>query len=249
MRRKTTNLLFLLLTLIYSQTSLGQEWNSEKRDNHVAARQDSSSWDLELYAEDQQVSALGQKFGCINYGAFPTPDYDLIDKNSFGGLSSLSTCYQPYLLNKKNAVFTSFGYSDNPYYAEKLNGKEDVSFFTLITVTDTLDMERYETARNQIISRNHPDYIGQGFIKNKTSQIDFIAFTTPEGSDFAIVNTRIFHLDQGRFIVIAPHKDGSFRSLQLNEKPRSMSEIKDFVEGELLNREHIKSFLTNEKTI
>ncbi|MEN2284474.1 hypothetical protein AAGF08_20180, partial [Algoriphagus sp. SE2] len=144
-------------------------------------------------------------------------------------------------------VFSSFIVNDSPYY-EALNGKDKV-FFTLITVTDTVDLEGYSTHRLQVVSRNHPDYIGQGYIKTTQNPIDFMAFITPEGNDYAIVNMRLFHLNYGNIIIIAPQKDGTLRSLQLKEKELNSDILDDFIKSDLLKRQKIIEFLTNDNVI
>ena len=243
------NKLVLLILTLLPLSLVSQGWNRQARELLNESRNEEDSWDMELFEEDKQVTGLNESFGPMNYGAFPTPNYDLTEPNSFNGLSSISTCYQPYEINGKLAVFTSFGLHNNPFYADGLKGRESAAFFTVITITDTIDTQGYTTARYQIISRNHPDYVGQGYVKNKTSQIDYLAFTTPEGNDFAVINGRLFHLNHGRFIVIAPQKDGSLRSLQLKESLKTTNEVKDFVERDLLQRAEISRFITNEQTI
>jgi hypothetical protein len=69
-------------------------------------------------------------------------------------------------------------------------------------------------AHNEIISRNHPDYIGQGRMMAFEKQIDYMAFLTHTGQSYAIVNVRLFNLNLGKKIVITPQPDGSLRSRQ-----------------------------------
>ena len=243
------NKLALLLLVITPLCSSGQEWSIQDRKKVNESRNIEDHWDMELFEEDLQVLSFNQKFGPMNYGAFPTPDYDLVKANSFTGLSSVSTCYQPFQIDNKQVVFTAFGMKDSPYYPFKQDGRNSQMFFTIVTITDTIDAEGYNTARYQIISRNHPDYVGQGFIMNKVNQVDYVAFCTPEQNDYAVINTRLFHLSEGRFIVIAPLKNGSLRSLQLKESPKSMEEIRDFVENELIQRVTVRQFLLSDQSI
>jgi hypothetical protein len=122
-------------------------------------------------------------------------------------------------------------------------------FFTLITVTDTLDANGYAVGTGQISSRNHPDYIGQGYFQTKTGKVDFTAFTTPEGEEYAIVNMRLFHLKYGNVILVAPHKDGTFRSLQLNESEVSSEAHYDRFKDQILKRADVVEFFSESGVI
>ena len=72
---------------------------------------------------------------------------------------------------------------------------------------------------------------------------------TPEGNDYAIVNMRLFHLNYGNIIVIAPQKDGTLRSIQLNEEELNSDTLDDFIKSEILERPEIIEFLTNKGVI
>ncbi|UKB78248.1 hypothetical protein [Chryseobacterium sp. MEBOG07] len=100
-----------------------------------------------------------------------------------------------------------------------------------------------------IVSRNFPDVIGQGFVKTSNNRIDFSAFTTLEKEDFAIVNMKLYHLKYGNMILIAPQKDGSLRSLQINNTKDLTSEtLKPYVE-QLIQQPETVIFFVNEQTI
>ncbi|MDR3022735.1 hypothetical protein [Chryseobacterium sp.] len=99
----------------------------------------------------------------------------------------------------------------------------------------------------QIVSRNFPDVIGQGFVKTSNNRIDFSAFTTLEKEEFAIVNLKLYNLRYGHIILIAPQKDGSLRSLQINNTTDLTSEtLKPYLE-QLTQQPEVFSFFINEK--
>lgn len=100
----------------------------------------------------------------------------------------------------------------------------------------------------QIISRNNPDYIGQGFFKTKTDEIDYIAFLTANRDEYAIVNMRLFNLKNGRIILIAPQKDGSLRSMQLETPILSDKELSDYI-NKILQQDNVKIFFNNGNNI
>ena len=247
-----TILLMAFLSIIFCFSLRAQTekliWSEELRINQLNQRTDSSTWDIPRMIQDHQegTGPFGNP-GRIKFGAFPVPHYHLLGEGSFKGLTNLTTAFQPVQVKDKQVVYTSFFVNDSPFYPSK--NKKDKAFFTIVTVTDTIDLQQYTTHRLQVVSRNHPDYIGQGFIKTKQSAVDFIAFITPEGNNYAIINMRLFDLNHGNIIVIAPHKDGSFRSMQLKEKEFSFDTIQEFMQSDLLKRSQIIEFLTNNKVI
>jgi len=99
------------------------------------------------------------------------------------------------------------------------------------------------------ISRNHPDYLGQGFIKTKNSRIDFLAFQTAESNNYAIINTRIFDLGLGKTVLIAPQKDRTLRSLQILRPPTSSDLIKVYTEEKSLKDKRVMAFLQKDGNI
>jgi hypothetical protein len=237
--------LFLFPLIIHGQES-ELEWSNEKRNLQIENIADSTTWDMDRMKKDIDPGPFGNP-GFMKFGAFPVPDYSLLGENSFKGLSNYSTGFQPLNLNGKKIVYSSFIVNEGPFY--QTANKKDKVFFTLVTVTDTVDLETYTTHRTQILSRNHPDYVGQGFLKTKQSVIDFLAFITPEKDSYALVNMRLFNLNFGNIVIIAPQKDGSFRSIQLKEKELSSDTLNDFIQTDLLKRKEIVDFLCNDDVI
>lgn len=241
--RKIALLLFCIPLISFGQTP-GSEWTEELRLKQLHNLEDSTTWDIQRMKKDNEPTQFGNP-GFMNYGAYPVPDYDLI--GNFRGVGNSSTAFQPIKVGAKNIVYTSFTVNESPFYPTE-NGKDRV-FFTIITVTDTIDLKQYSTHRLQIASRNHPDYVGQGYIKTKEKPIDFLAFITPEGNDYALVNMRLFHLKYGSIIVIAPQKDGTLRSIQLSEEELSSDTLDSFIKSDILKRPRIIEFLTHEDVI
>ena len=106
-----------------------------------------------------------------------------------------------------------------------------------------------ENFQVNVVSRNHPDYLGQGMIKTKNEKIEFVAFITAERKQFAIVNSRLFDLELGRTILIAPQKDGSLRSMQIkSEEIIDFKNLKNYNQS-LINDKKIIEFFNSENTI
>ena len=219
-------------------------WTSSDRTNHLKNIQDSTTWDYQLLKTDKQLVGLGD-FGPFELGAFPVPEYDILGKESFKGIGNKSGEFQ---VNDKTLIMDSFFVEKNELNKNRLNDKKDDVFFQIIVLTDTTDNENYAIHQSAILSRNHPDYLGQGFIKTKSNRIDYLAFQTAENDAFAIVNTRLFNLNFGRTILIAPQKDKTLRSLQIKSPQVTSNSIKELTK-DLINQEEIIQFFEKEGNI
>jgi len=233
-------------TFMAHSQNVKTDWDEDLRAQQLSLIENPERWDMERMKNDMQPTPFGNP-GFMQFGAFPVPDYALWGEDSFKGLGFASTAIQPLLWKGKKVIYSSFWVNDNRFYHSK-NGK-DRAFFTIITVTDTVDTVHYSTARVQILSRNHPDYLGQGYFKTKNQQIDFLGFTTPEGQEFAVVNMRLFHLQHGQVILIAPQKDGSLRSLQIKMPEIQSDQVDRIIQKELLTREEVVTFFTQPSVI
>ncbi len=142
----------------------------------------------------------------------------------------------------------SFIVEKNELNKNRLNDKKDDVFFQIIVLTDTTDNENYALHQSAVLSRNHPDYLGQGFIKTQSNRIDYLAFQTAENDAFAIVNTRLYNLNFGKTILIAPQKDKTLRSLQIKSPQMTSLSLKKSTE-DLLNQKEIIDFFQKEGNI
>jgi hypothetical protein len=97
-------------------------------------------------------------------------------------------------------------------------------------------------ARSNISSRNHPHVIGEGLFKTAKSEIDYVAFQTADRNGYAIVNMRLFDLRAGRVVLIAPQKDGTLRSMQVDAPVFESKEVKNF-DTKLLKEPRVVKFL------
>lgn len=212
---------------------------------HLKKRLDSSAWDIDIFNSDL-ASKNERSTGPFTLGIFPEPRYDLIGNGTFMGLGKFGyTGSGKYYkrIEDKIILYNSFFVKKNKLNENRLGDRIDDIFFQIIVLTDSIDSLNYTHLGGAIISRNHPDYVGQGFYKTKNNKIDYVAFITPNSNSYAIVNTRLFDLNFGKTVLIAPQKDGSLRSLQIESPDLSSKEIEDFTD-QLLKEERVMDFFT-----
>lgn len=240
---------YLTLILIFiASLSFAQSGKELKiiREKQLKAQNQKEDLDFKRMGEELKVE--NKDSGPFTYGVFPYPIYDSIQKDGFKGVGTLGNFFGLKLQGKR-IVYTSFVENNwGSLNSHKIKNKNRV-FFTILVLTDFIDDKEYTSSKMNIISRNFPDVIGQGFIKTSNNRIDFAAFTTLEKEDFAIVNMKLYHLKYGNIILITPQKDGSLRSMQINNVTDLTSEtLKPYVE-QLIQKPEIVTFFTNEKTI
>ncbi|HLO61090.1 MAG TPA: hypothetical protein VK179_20235 [Bacteroidales bacterium] len=222
-------------------------WNNEKEIKYLENREDSTTWNQELLTRDLDRNRE-TKSEPITYGAFPVPKYELLGQNSFKGIGSGGNLIQGIKTNGKTLLYSYFLVNSNTLNEQYLGNKENEIFFVIVVLTDFVDSVNFTHAGVQIISRNNPDYIGQGFFKTKKDQIDYVAFLTAFREEFAIINMRLFNLKYGRTILIAPQTDGSVRSKQIKGPVLTESEVDEYIRT-LLKQDSIKNFFTTEGNI
>jgi hypothetical protein len=171
----------------------------------------------------------------------------LLGKESFKGVGNGGN-FSGIDINGKKVLYSYFLVNKNALTQKFVGDKPNEVFFTIATLTDFIDTINYTHAGVQIISRNNPDYIGQGFFKTKEDIIDYVAFLTANRDEYAIVNMRLFNLRNGRILLIAPQKDGSLRSMQIRSPILSDKELPDYM-NKVLQQDDVKSFFSNSSTI
>lgn len=232
-----------------NQSVIINNWSEEKEKQHLSNRQDSSTWDYEMLDVDIR-SNKERSSKPFNFGAFPVPKYSLLGENIFKGIGVGSTHRK--VENSDNNVYCTFFFVNNNELIKQYipKGKENEIFFVIMVLSDVkMDTINYSHSRNHMISRNNPDYIGQGFVETKNGDIDYMAFLTADRNEYAIVNMRLFNLKHGRIVVIAPQKDTSIRSLQLkSEQTLSTDDIENYID-EIIKQKTVINFLSNKGNI
>jgi|GEM_PF-513859 len=227
------------------QKNTGFAWNLEKEKTQNENRNDSTKWSYKNWkADTQDVSVDGKPM--IN-GVFPVPKYELVD-STFNGLGN-SGNWKGFELQDKKIIYHSLYVKKNAVNQKFIKDKSDEVFFTIAVLTDSVDLKRYSHTNLSVSSRNHPHYMGQGFVKTKSNNIDFISFITADRNSYAIVNMRLFDLRIGRIVLIAPQKDGTLRSLQLDSPILSSHEMKEYMEGMMISDLKVIDFFTRKNNI
>lgn len=243
-------LILSLSTNFYAQNiSQNVNWNAEKEKQHLLNREDSSKWDYALLERDIEQSKK-QVMRPFQFGAFPVGQYNLLGEGAFTGLGFASG-YKEIDNSENHLIYSSFFVNKNKFTERYLpDNKSNEVFFLIIVLSDvTVDTIDYSHLENHIISRNNPDYIGQGFVKTSDDEIDYMAFLTADRNEYAIVNMRLFSLKNGRIILIAPQKNGSLKSMQLkSEYVLSSEDIEDYIDS-ILKEESVKFFFENDENI
>ena len=238
-----TIFIILITSCSEKKTSNQDNWSESKRLEHLQNINDSTTWDYEMFESDKNDVDLGD-FGPFQIGTFPVPKYDLIGKGSFKGLGNFS---DKLPLKNKTLLMNSFFVKTNLFNKNRLKDRKDEIFFQIIISTDTIDDINHNLAGSIVISRNHPDYFGQGFIKTKNNRIDYLAFQTPENNAYAIINTRIFDLNYGKTILIAPQNDKTLKSLQIKSPKLTSDSILEYTKKLIKEKEIIEFFAENKK--
>ncbi|MGB5667413.1 MAG: hypothetical protein WBM53_11225, partial [Maribacter sp.] len=196
---KPFKIVFVLSLLLFfscnnQEKSDGFEWNIEKERIHNDNRNDSTTLSSKNWTLDAQNIRLNGR-PMIN-GVFPVPNYDLAD-STFVGLGN-SGEWKGIILKDKTIIYHSLYVTKSNVNQEFIPDKPNEVFFTIVGLTDSIDTKKFTHTSVNITSRNHPHYVGQGFIKTKSNEIDFVAFLTADRNGYALVNMRLFDLRIGR---------------------------------------------------
>lgn len=213
-------------------------WGLDQEKEHVKRREDPAAWDMKIFDADkpQPTDAPSKPFA---FGAFPVPRYDLVGKGSCRGNGNQYTehpWHDHYVLG--NAFFVGRG----PVNEKFIGDSKDEVFFHILVLADKKIQLDGSNLSSHICSRNHPHYIGQGVFKTAKSEIDYVAFQTADRNAYAIVNLRLFDLRAGRVVIIAPQKDGTLRSMQVDAPMLASADMKDF-HAKLLKDPRVVKFL------
>jgi hypothetical protein len=210
-------------------------WGLDQEKEQVKRREDPATWDKRLLDLDRTDAkdGGGRPFP---FGAFPVPQYELAGKGSFSGLGVMGNMEYPW--HDHYVVGDSFFANRGPLNEKFIGEREDEVFFHILVLSDKKD----SFAGSTIISRNHPHAIGQGVFKTSKREIDYVAFQTADRNAYAIVNMRLFDLRAGRVVIIAPQKDATLRSMQVEAPILASADVKEF-DAKLLKEPRVVKFL------
>jgi hypothetical protein len=213
-------------------------WGQDQEKEQVKRREDPATWDMQMLDADKP-RPTDPSSAPFASGAFPVPKHDLVGRGSCRGNGFQLTetpWHDHYLLG--SAFFVGRG----PVNEKFIGDRKDEVFFHLLVLSVKKIQPDAGNARSEISSRNHPHVIGQGLFKMAKSGIDYVAFQTADRNAYAIVNMRLFDLRAGRVVIIAPQKDGTLRSIQLQTPALESKEVKDF-DAKLLKEPRVVKFL------
>jgi hypothetical protein len=212
-------------------------WGLDQEKEQVKRREDPTTWHLEMLDADKPQPRDPPSRPFV-FGAFPVSGYDLVGKRSFRGNGNMFTehpWHDHYVLG--NAFFVG----RSPVNEKFIGDRKDEVFFHILVLSDR-KMQPDGSASSHVVSRNHPHIIGQGLFKTAKSEIDYVAFLTADRNAYAIVNLRLFDLRAGPVVIIAPQKDGTLRSMQVEAPTLASADVKDF-DAKLLKDHRVVKFL------
>jgi hypothetical protein len=210
-------------------------WGLDQEKAHVQRREDPATWDMRLLDIDRK-DAKENPGRPLVVGAFPVPEYDLVGKGAYAGFGTTGNI--DYRWHDHYVAAAAFSANRSSVNEAFIGDREDEVFFHILVLSDKKD----SFAGGLVLSRNLPHATGQGVIKTSKSEIDYVAFQTADRNAFAIVNMRLFDLRAGRVVIIAPQKDGTLRSMQVEAPVLESKELKEF-DAKLLKDPKVVKFL------
>jgi hypothetical protein len=210
-------------------------WGLDQEKTHVKRREDPATWDKRLLDVDRK-DAKDNPGRPFREGAFPVPRFDLVGKGAHGGFGVMGN--MEYAWHDHYVMGDSFSVGRSSVNEAFLGDRKEEVFFHILVLSDKKD----SYGGSLISSRNLPHAIGQGVIKTSKSEIDYVAFQTADRNAYAIVNMRLFDLRAGRVIIIAPQKDKTLRSMQVEAPVLESKDLKDF-DAKLLKEPRVVRFL------
>ncbi len=215
-----------------------KEMPNQNFKDHLENQYDSLTWDLDLLDFDKNF-LTDKGLLPFKFGVFPVSKYEIFKKDGFKGIGSSGKFSK---INEKDIYFNYFFINKSSLNDQILKEKDDEVFFLIGIFTEYIDTNLVNQISNMIVSRNHPDYIGQGTFKTKNDLINYMAFKTYEGSSYAVVNMKLFDLKYGNTILINPKQDSTFRYLQIKQTELFSTNDIDKVINKLVEDKNILKF-------
>lgn len=223
-----------------------RQWTSEWQKRFLSDRENPEKWDSAHYIEDLQ-NLSNYKHSPLRMGVFPVPDYDLYP-GTFDGIVAAN--FDIHLPSDQRIVCVVNGNSKTTLNAPKI-GDNDVDFFFVLAVATDLpqDTISYDDVNVDGISRNHPDVISQGYVRtSQTDKVDFVSFRAANNDAYAVVNMRLFNLNDGNIVIIVPQEDGSLRSMQINpEELLTFHTLRQYITSLLTENEKVNKFINTHR--
>lgn len=220
-------------------------WTDSLFNMHLQDREDSSTWDQEMFQNDLNQTRPNAELP-FTTGVFPTPEYNRIGKNSFKGVGNFAFPGgkdMELYVEGKTILFNSFFAGKNRFNQAYMDSTDSSEvFFHILVLTDWVDTVNYSHLMSEVVSRNHPDYLAQGYYKTQNNRIDYTAFITADRNAYAIVNMRLFDLTKGKTILVAPQKNKSLRTMQIQSPKLSQKQVETYTKDLLKQKKAIDFF-------
>ena len=223
-------------------TKSAEYWTAEKQAEYSERRLDPSVWAMDMFTQDMDMHDWPTKSALSDFPS-PVPKY-----KNFGGALGWPK------MNIPGKHISTVAFSWGKYGVNRQKATDDthdmISYLNLFILTDDPAPEQNSKSMS---SRNYPHVLSTGKQKTSVGEVDWVQTGLADGSNYLIINQRIFDLNFGRTILVAPQKDGSLRFMQI-EAPASYasSGSKGFyssIINKLENDEQVVEFFTNEHTI
>lgn len=213
-------------------------WTGEMLKERANNQNIPDSLDMERLSKvSQYASQMWEKDVPIHFTAFPTLPYE-----------SSGTANEPITVDfqSKKLITESISLGKDKHNSHRFvdETKMDEIVFTIIVLSNEIDSNQ----TSFVSSRNHPNYIAEGSIKSNDKPIDWVSIQNADDSAYAIVSMRLFNLNFGQVIIVAPQKDNTLRFLQVQREFLSSEDLNEYI-NELIKEEKIKTFLTMEGNI
>jgi hypothetical protein len=241
------NLLILLILLIFNSCNSQVEnknnqtkpfWTKQKLKERAKSQNNPDSLDMNRLSKvSQYAEKMWEKDVPIHFTAFPTLNYE-----SAGNANKpLTIDFQGKKLITESISLGKDKHNEHRFTDES---KQDEIVFTIIVLSN----EKDSTQTSYVSSRNHPNYIAEGSIKSNNKPIDWVSIQNADDSAYSIVSMRLFNLNFGQVVIVAPQKDDTLRFLQIQREFLSNKDLEEYLK-ELIKQEKIKTFLTMEGNI
>ncbi|MFA8451584.1 MAG: hypothetical protein ACEPOW_12905, partial [Bacteroidales bacterium] len=189
---------------------------------------DHSLWDYQLLNDDLENISINTKFP-IKKGVFPVPSYES---------NGVATELFEVMIAGHRFVAVKFGLGRGDYNKHLFPNETNVRIVAVFTLLVKSDEELLNPFLG--FSRNHPDYLAEGSFKTASQNIDWLVIQPQNNQGAAIVNMKYFDLSNGRFVMIIPQKDNSFRFMQVPTRFMEFEQIGAFIEKEKKSEEWMK---------
>lgn len=198
--------------------------------------QQSTEWDLEMLQMDIHNLDEPQQ-GIMTMGAFPVKNYS--------GAAGVTDHH--YQIGDREILGASYfiGKNEKIHHNYK-EGDTHIAFFNILFLLPEGAIVPDDHTFDHVLSRNHPIYLGQGYIKTGRFPIEYLAFSDGLDKSFGIINMKIFELTLGNTILVSMESDRSLRFLQIEAPYMSISDASERI-ASLLALDEVTEFYNIQK--